>query len=93
MIDQQFGGVHHRTRVSVQSSDLLAVHSHQRRSLSRAVRGQGIHTVTLDAKSNFASRVRSRDSHRSHSLAIAVRRQHVHIVTQRGAVLVSGIDV
>jgi hypothetical protein len=76
----QCRGVRYGTRDAAQSSDLLSVHSHRRRGLSRTVRGQGIHTVTRDAEeSNFASRVRS---HQSRSLAIAVRRQHVHFVTQ-----------
>jgi hypothetical protein len=45
---------------AVQSIDLLAVHSHRRRGLSRAVRGQGIQIVTHNAgESNFLSHVSS----------------------------------
>src|SRR6266478_6266924 len=67
------------TRNGLEYDGLLLLRSHQRRALSRTVRGQGIQNAMDNVgESNDLPRVHS---HRIRSLAIAVQLRRVHIVT------------
>ena len=64
-----------------ESSELLPVYSHRRRSLSRALQGQGIQTVARDAEE--PSDLLPVHSHRRHGLSKAVRGQGISPLTHR----------